>query len=281
MSSALKAPLELMQQSDEVALIQIPHDSFITTYPFTNSKAISISKEEGSTKEFGMMVRDYLRSEEDNARENFEHILYSIKLFTESRWSFHDFFIGFEEMVMTVRKNLLQDTPLIQDSMVVALKKVVIAKNREDRIAANDPEINNSYIRARLFIKKFSSKIFELFQAFHKCKNAELPLSIAILFSLVSIGKDEMSNLISMLSESIGQITAEDLLLINLSGKGFLKLREELFRHLTQSLDVARCVRDNDKKNCIKFVEEFITIEIGQDFSFSKNDSYRLWNFLE
>jgi hypothetical protein len=57
MSSALIAPQELMQQSDEVALIQIPHDSLITTYPFKNSKAISISKEEGSTNEFGMMVR--------------------------------------------------------------------------------------------------------------------------------------------------------------------------------------------------------------------------------
>jgi len=167
--------------------------------------------------------------------------------------------------------------------MVVAIKKGVIAKNREDRIATNDPEINNSYIRARLFIKNFSSQIFELFQAFHKCKDAkssDLPYSIAILFPLVSIGKDEMSNLISMLGESIGQITAEDLLLINLSGKGFLKLREALFRHLTQSFDVARCAHDKDQKECIKLVEEFITNEIGQDFSFSKKNSDRLWNFL-
>ena len=50
-----------------------------------------------------------------------------------------------------------------------------------------------------------------------------LTFSIALLWSLVSISKDEMSELISMLSASIGQITAEDLLLINLSGKGFLK----------------------------------------------------------
>ena len=39
-------------------------------------------------------------------------------------------------MVMTVRKNLLEDTSPIQDSMVVAIKNVVIAKNREDRIVA-------------------------------------------------------------------------------------------------------------------------------------------------
>jgi hypothetical protein len=271
-----------MQQSDEVALIQIRHDSLITNYPFTNSKAISISKEEGSTKEIIMMVREYLTSDEENARGNFDHILYSIQLFTESRWSFHDFFIGFEEMVMTVRKNLLEDTPPIQDSMVVAIKKVVIAKNREGRIAANDLEINNSYIRARQFIKNFSSQIFELFQAFHNCKDplSDLPLSITILFPLVTITKDEMSNLISMLGASIGQITAEDRLLINLSGKGFLKLREELYRHLTESLDVARCVHDNDKENCIKFVENFITTEIGQNFSFSKINSERLWKFL-
>ncbi len=44
-------------------------------------------------------------------------------------------------------------------------------------IAANDPEINNSYRRAQKFIKNFSSQIFELFQAFHKCKDSsDLPL---------------------------------------------------------------------------------------------------------
>jgi hypothetical protein len=137
MSTALIAPPELMQQlfeQNEVALIQILYDSLITAYPFTNSNAISIIKEKGSTKEFGMMVRDYLISEEENARGNFEYILYSIKLFKELGWGFHDFFIGFEETVMTVRKNLLEDTPLIHDSTVVAIKKVVIAQSREGRI---------------------------------------------------------------------------------------------------------------------------------------------------
>ena len=155
----------IIQQSfeqNEVAPIQTPHSSLITAYPFTNSNAISIIKEEGSSKELiGMMVKDYLISEEENARGNFDHIVHSIKLFKELGWSFHDFFIGFEEMVMTVRKNLLQDTPPIQDSMVVTIKKGVIAKNREDRIATNYPEINNSYLRARVFIKNFSSQIFE------------------------------------------------------------------------------------------------------------------------
>ena len=59
-----------------------------------------------------MMVKDYLISEEENARGNFEHIVHSINLFKELGWSFHDFFIGFEETVMTVRKNLLEGTPL-------------------------------------------------------------------------------------------------------------------------------------------------------------------------
>ena len=49
MSTALIAPPELMQQSfeqNEVALIQILYDSLITAYPFTNSNAVSIIKEE-------------------------------------------------------------------------------------------------------------------------------------------------------------------------------------------------------------------------------------------
>ena len=68
-----------------------------------------------------MMVKDYLISEEENARGNFDHIVHSIKLFKELGWSFRDFFIGFEEMVMTVRQKQLEGTPLIQDSTVVVI----------------------------------------------------------------------------------------------------------------------------------------------------------------
>jgi hypothetical protein len=71
-STALIAP-EFMQQI-EIAPIQTPHYSPITAYPLTNSNAISIIKEEGSRKELivGMIMRDYLISEEENARGNFE-----------------------------------------------------------------------------------------------------------------------------------------------------------------------------------------------------------------
>ncbi len=211
-STALIAQ-ELIQQSfeqNEVAPIQTPHNSLITAYPFTNSNALSIIKEEGSLKEL-IGAKDYLISEEKNARGNFEHIVYSIQLFKELGWSFHDFFIGFEEMVMTVRQNLLKDAPLLQDSTVVAIKKVVIPKSREgSRIAVNVLERKNSYRRARQFITTFSLQIFELFQAFHKCKDASssnLPLSITQLWPWVSITYEEMRDLISLLSDCIGQIT--------------------------------------------------------------------------
>ena len=89
------------------------------------------------------------------------------------------------------------------------IKKTLIARQIQ-RLQTANPVNYQSLIQ-----------IFELFQAFHRSKDApsDLPYSIALLLPLVSIGKDEMNNLISMLSESIGQITAEDLLLINLSEK--------------------------------------------------------------
>ena len=285
-STALIAQ-ELIQQSfeqNEVALIQTTHNSLITDYPFTNSNAISIIKEEGSSKELiGMMVKDYLISEEENARGNFDHIVHSIKLFKELGWSFHDFFIGFEEMVMTVRKNLLEGTPLIQDSTVVAIKKVVISKSREGRIAVNVPETKNSYKRARQFITTFSLQIFELFQVFHKYKDtslSDLSLSIAQLWPWVSITYEEMSDLISILRDCIGQINAEDQLLINLSGLGFLHLREELFKEFTSNCELARCVLNNEKQSCINNVEKYIASVLKKEFSFGKRNSERMWKFL-
>jgi hypothetical protein len=77
-------------------------------------------------------------------------------------------------MVMTVRKKLLEDTPPIHDSTVVAIKKVVIAKSRKGGIAANVLEIKNSYRRDRQFITTFSLQIFELFQAFHNARMLHL-----------------------------------------------------------------------------------------------------------
>ena len=51
-----------------------------------------------------------------------------------------------------------------------------------------------------------------MFQAFHNCKydQSTLSFSIAQLWPLVSISKEERSKLISMLSASIRQIIAED-----------------------------------------------------------------------
>jgi hypothetical protein len=152
-----------------------------------------------------MMVKDYLISEEKNARGNFKHIVYSIKLFKELGFSFRNFFIGSEEMVMTVRKNLIEGTPPIQDSTVVAIKKVVIDKSREYSIVAYDPEIKNSHRRARQFNTTFSFQIFELFKAFYKCKDpSDPPSSIAQLWPWVSVSNDEISDLISLLSDCIG-----------------------------------------------------------------------------
>jgi hypothetical protein len=49
---------------------------------------------------------------------------------------------------------------------------------------------------------------------------------------------------------------------------------------LTSNVEVARCARDNEKPQCIKIVEKFITNEIGRKFLFSKDNSDRLWKIL-
>ena len=67
-----------------------------------------------------------------------------------------------------------------------------------------------------------SLQIFELFQGFHKYKDApsDLSLFIAQLWPWVPISYDEMSDLISLPRDCIGQITAEDHLLKILVGAG-------------------------------------------------------------
>jgi len=73
---------ELMHEQNEIISIQAPPYSLIAAYPFTNSHAISIIKGDRSTNELTDMVKQYLISEENNNRENFEHIVYSIQIFT-------------------------------------------------------------------------------------------------------------------------------------------------------------------------------------------------------
>ena len=46
---------------------------------------------------------------------------------------------------------------------------------------------------------------------------------------------------------------------------------------MTLNVEVARGARDNEKPQCIKIVEKFITNEIGRKVLFSKDNSDRLW----
>ena len=114
---------EILQEQNDIDSIQAPQYSFIAAFPFTNRNAISIIKRDGSTNELTGMVKQYLISEEENSRENFEHIVYSIQIFTALEWSFRDFFLGFEEMVLTLRKKLLEESNMIQDFTDMTIKK--------------------------------------------------------------------------------------------------------------------------------------------------------------
>jgi hypothetical protein len=89
-----------------------------------------------------------------------------------------------------------------------------------------------------------------------------------------------MSDLISLLRDCIGQKSREDQILIHLSGLGFLHLREELFKELTSNYEVARCALIKEKQRCIIIVEKYIASVIKKEFSFSKDNSERLWKFL-
>ena len=256
--------------------------SSVTTFPFSNSHAISIINE-GESKEtlIAMMVKQYLDAEEKNSRSNFEYIVYSLKMFRNLGWTFHDFFISFEEMVMTIRKKLLQETKF---GTIIMNRQLV--KGREGILMANDPEIHNSYRRARHFIKTFSLRIFDLVKAYKNWKDDgdadNLTNSIASLWPTVSIGTVEMRELISILQECIGQIRGEDLLFINLSGQGFLSLREEFFRLFTSSHELARYVKDGAMVRGINFIENFFRREMSKEqFRFSEDNSNKVWKFLQ
>jgi hypothetical protein len=61
---------------------------------------------------------------------------------------------------MTIRKTILEDNPIEGCTVMATIKNKVIDKSREGRIVNNDPKINDSYRRARLFIYNFSMRIF-------------------------------------------------------------------------------------------------------------------------
>ncbi len=184
-------------------------------------------------------------------------------------------------MVMTIRKKLLQETKF---GTIIMNRQLV--KGREGILMANDPEIHNSYRRARHFIKTFSLRIFDLVKAYNNWKDDgdadNLTNSIASLWPFVSIGTVEMRELISILQECIGQIRGEDLLFINLSGQGFLSLREEFYRLFTSSHELARYVKDGAMVRGINFIENFFRREMSKEqFRFSEDNSNKVWKFLQ
>ncbi len=215
---------EILQEQIEIVSIQPPQYPLIAAYPFTNSNAISIVKGDGSTHELTGMVNQYLISEENNSRENFEHIVYSIQIFTSLGWSFRDFFLGFEEMVLTLRKKLLESNKLIEGFTGLTIEKRGFNKSPADMITSNDWIKKDSLRKARRFINTFSLQIFKLFQVFYNGKDkddhSKLTESIQLLWTSPSITTDEVNDLISMLGKCIGEINADDLLFINLSSTG-------------------------------------------------------------
>jgi hypothetical protein len=82
----------------EIVPFQTSHCSSVGVYPFSNRHELSIVKGDVANKreELKYMVQQYLVSEEENDRSNFENAVYSIKVFSELGWSFQEFLIGFE-----------------------------------------------------------------------------------------------------------------------------------------------------------------------------------------
>jgi hypothetical protein len=60
----------------------------------------------------------------------------------------------------------------------------------------------------------------------------------------------------------------------------FIYKTEELFKHLTSNCVVARYFINKEKQRCINIVEKTISSVMKKEFSFSKDNSERLWKFL-
>ena len=110
----------------EILPFQTSYCSSVAVFPFSNRHALSIVRgDKANTRlELKNMVQQYLVSEEENDRSNFENAVYSIKMFSELRWSFQEFLISFEEMVLTLRKKLIEeanDGKSHRDVVLVAL----------------------------------------------------------------------------------------------------------------------------------------------------------------
>ena len=148
-------------------------------------------------------------------------------------------------------------------------------------ITTNEREFANSLRRARNFINSFSLQIVKLFQAFHKFKHdhSKLTETIEELWPMITLTTDDVNALIPMLEKCIGEINAGDLLFINLSAKGFLKLRADLYEVLT-SPDLLEFFKENEQQQCIKRVETYMGEILGEPYSFSKENSDRLWKYL-
>jgi hypothetical protein len=99
----------------------------------------------------------------------------------------------------------------------------------------------------------------------------------------MTITTEEMTEMKALLSQCIGNVTAEEALFLDLSGEGCISLREETFLAITESGGrLESLFRENRREDIIKHLEDLIGVRLEKKFSFKTELARdRLFLFLK
>jgi hypothetical protein len=217
---------------------------------------------------FKTMVRAMFREHELHSKKNFQFIKLLIRAFVENNWSFLEFLLHFENAVFEIKHE-------IKDTYISALVPSSSRKSARDSLQK----------KTRRIINSICMQIMGLFKNYTVSGNDTHSQSMAIasLWPGMAIADKEISEMKLLLSNCIANVTAEEALFLDLTGEGFIKLREQTFLAIVESGGTTeKLFRENQTEATIKHLEDLIGLRLEKVFSFrSEPARERMLRFLK
>ena len=242
----------------------------ITRYPFSHMALSDGNSETFLDSACYELISKCFSKDMEAERSLFKCVTRFITIVSAMEWTFNEYFLFFEEAIFGIKKDTLQrlseSGKILNDSSTGQKMQKEIHK------------------RARKFINKFASKIFQLFQQFKRCGDniGEQCFLIRAIWYSTNLSDEEVEETRSVLHKCNAAVSEEDTLLVLLTAEGFNSLREAFFRLITTSSQLREMFTagPDGPQSCLPIIESFFRENISANFTFTDQTSIRMLRVL-